>query len=92
MRWRRAARERSEPRPFAVVELVAEFMYHGRVWTVGCLTAEAAEASFRRRVARNLAASGNPGAVIAFRREGRQPICWTDEVLDAKGALEYFGC
>ncbi len=88
----RSRRKASKQRPYVVAELVCSFLYHGRLWTVGCMTEAAAEASFRRRVAKNLAETGSPGAVIAFRRQGRKPLCWTDEVLDAKTMLKHYGC
>lgn len=91
-RKRKLKRQPSIKRPYVVAHLVASFLYHGRHWTVGCLTAEAAEASFRRRVARNLATDGDEGIVIAYRREGRMPICWTGNVDDPQRVLELFFC
>ena len=60
-RKRQRSRKPATKRPYVVAELVSSFMYHGRYWTVGCLTLETAEASFRRRVARNLATAGEEG-------------------------------
>lgn len=91
-RKRNPRRQQAIKRPYVVAHLVSSFLYHGRYWTVGCLTAEAAEASFRRRVARNLATDGNEGLVVAYRREGREPICWTGNVKDPQRVLDLFFC
>ena len=77
-------------RPYVVAEFVYSMNYHGRLWTVGCLTEDAAHRSLQRRVAKNMARHGSPGAVIAFERYTRRPIAWTGEVRNPKGALDYF--
>lgn len=76
----------SVKRPYVVAEFGNSFNYHGRLWTVGCKTEEAARRSFERRMAANSGA----GAVIAYERATSHPICWSDDVLDPVQALDYF--
>ena len=73
-----------------VAELVLSYGYHGRAWTVGCNSEAAARRAFERRVAANRAAGEGPGAVIAYERTRLRPICWTEEILDAKGVIDYW--
>ena len=77
-------------RPFIVAEFSYQMNWHGRDWTVGCLTAEAAERSFQRRVANNMAAYGKAGAVIAYETATLLPLLWTSEVIDPHAVLDYF--
>lgn len=79
------ASPKRQQRPFVVAEFVLSMMYHGRPWTVGCNTEEAAIRAFLNRVA------GSDGdAIIAYERATCRPICWTDGIRDPVMALDYW--
>lgn len=83
-------REVGAKRPFVVAQFVLSMGYHGRYWTVGCMTEESARRSFEKRTAANRKHTGSSGAVIAFERATLRPLCWTDEVTDPANALNYW--
>ena len=78
-------------RPFLVAELGSNPVWTGMTWWAACKTAKSAEASFRRRVANNLALEGQEGVVVAFERETGHLLLWTSEVKDPKRVLYDYG-
>jgi len=87
----RAARApvKSPPR-YVVKEVVSGMAWSGAIWAVGCLSRESAERALKRRVARNMAEGGEPGAVMAFDREINCLISWSDGVADPKAAVRWW--
>lgn len=74
-----------------VAELGSSPVWAGMTWWAACKTAKGAEASFRRRVAQNLAIEGNQGFVVAFERETGHLLLWTSQVKNPKRVLyDYF--
>jgi hypothetical protein len=88
--WTDLMKEKSSPRPFLVGEFTASYNYHGRDWTVGCKTEEAALRAFERRVQKNMSSYGGEGAVIAWERDTRRILAATGEVSDPRAALDFF--
>lgn len=86
----RKAKKQKQQRPYVVAEFVLSFNYHGRAWTVGCNSEEAAKRAFDKRVAKNIAENGSAGVVIAYARNRRRPIAWTDAVEDPKAAIQFW--
>jgi hypothetical protein len=87
------ARLRTAPagcqRRFIVREVVYS-MNAGIVWAVGCTALETAVRSFGRRVKRDVQVWGEPGAIMAFDRQRRRLVCWTDKITDHVGAARYW--
>jgi hypothetical protein len=78
------------PRRYVVKEVVSSMAWSGAIWAVGCSSRESAERALKRRVARNMAEGGEPGAVMAFDREINCLISWSDGVTDPKAAVRWW--
>jgi hypothetical protein len=87
----RAARA-SVKRPcrYVVKEVVSSMAWTGAIWAVGCSSRESAERALKKRVARNMADHGEPGAVMAFDREIRCLISWSDGVANPQAAARWW--
>jgi hypothetical protein len=87
----RAARAPTKgPRRYVVKEVVSSMAWSGAIWAVGCSSRESAERALKKRVARNMAEVGEPGAVMAFDREIRCLVSWSDGVADPQAAVRWW--
>lgn len=77
--------------PFMVAELGSSPAWTGMSWWAACKTAKGAEASFRRRVAHNLAVEGEEGIVVAFERDTRHLLHWTSTIKYPRRVLYDYG-
>ena len=78
------------PRRYVVKEVVSSMAWTGAIWAVGCSSRESAERALKKRVARNIADHGEPGTVMAFDREIRCLISWSDGVANPQAAVRWW--
>jgi hypothetical protein len=64
--------------------------WSGAIWAVGCSSRESAERALRKRVARNMAEEGEAGAVMAYDRQIRRLIAWSDGIANPQAAVRWW--
>ena len=87
-RKRRGAERR--PRRFVVKEVVSGMAWTGTIWAVGCTSKESAQRALEKRVARNIEEHGSPGAVMAYDRETKVLVYWSDEIQKPQTAAKWW--
>ena len=87
---RKPRRATPGPRRYVVKEVVSTMAWTGTIWAVGCSSRESAERALKKRVARNMAEVGEPGAVMAFDREIGCLISWSDGVANPQAAVRWW--
>ena len=78
------------PRRFLVKEVVSGMAWSGTIWAVGCSSIESAQRALEKRVAKNIQEHGSPGAVMAFDRETKTLVLWSDEIEKPEAAARWW--
>jgi hypothetical protein len=86
---RRSGAER-RPRRFLVKEVVSTMAWTGTIWAVGCVSKESAQRALEKRVAKNIEEHGSPGAVMAYDRQIKALVLWSDEIEKPEIAVRYW--